>query len=434
MAIINLWIANFNETAKCLLLSQGQTEAQDLLSKISFIYEKLPAHLRLTPWKDNRETFALKENHAEIKALPSTDKAGHGFQGSIVTRDEVARHEYARINYRAVARAVNSGGKLVELSTANKSDPNNYFTEKTEEFYRASGTYKKVLPSGVELYLNPYKPGVCLVFLSWKLRPVRDEGMTLQEWWDSRVLPRFTKLEIEEQFPTTIDDVFNPSLVKAYFDFQSLDDMSCDVQAPIKQSTIDTYNGIVRVYKLPDKSRKYVLFTDPSDGVEDPFVTGVMDYVTGEVVCSATGKERIDVVSAIHDYLVREYNNATNSFEGNAVGIAMDGCLSNLKTPNQAPRRRTDGKADPDKRGQFVSREHKKLIFADLASAVVKRQIVVHDREFMQQAKLVTRDDMGMPVTERKLTFDWVMMMNGLWQLQKFVPRGSFRIESYSLD
>jgi len=222
MAIINDHIANFNETAKCLLLSQGQVEAQDLLSKVNFIHERLPDWLKLPVDKDNRELFALKGNRAEVRALPSTEKAGHGFQGSLITRDELARHEYARDNYRAVAR---SGAPMVELSTANKQDPTNYFQEKTEEYYYHPETVKRVLPSGVEIYTNPTKPGTCLVFLAWWLRPVREEGLTLQEWWDSRIAPRFTSLEIEEQFPSSIQDVFKPSITKAYFETQALEDM-----------------------------------------------------------------------------------------------------------------------------------------------------------------------------------------------------------------
>jgi len=432
MAIINLWVANFRETSKCLLLSQGQTEAYDLLSKVAFVHERLPDFLKLTIGRDNRELISFKENHAEIRALPSTDKAGHGYQASMVTRDEVARHECARENFRAVSRAVDAGGKLVELSTANKSDSANYFQEKTYEFYMAEGTVKKVLSSGVEIYTNPNKPSTCLVFLTWKLRPVRYEGMTLDEWFNSRILPRYTASEIEEQYPTIIEDVFRASTVKAYFDTPSLEDMGYDLAPPITQHEIDTHNNLIRVYKLPDKSRKYVIYTDPSDGT-DPFVTGVMDFVTGEVVCSATGKIKVDYVAQIHDYLVREYNNALNSYEYNAVGMAFGKCIDNLNTPHQAPRRKTDGKIEEGKRGQFMSERHKQLLFSDLALGTVKRQYIIHDREFLQQAKLVQRDSQGFPITERKFTFDWVMMMIGLWQLQKHVPRGSFSIESFPI-
>ncbi len=417
----------FNDTAKCLLLSQGQTEAKELLSKVGFIYDHLPDYMKIPMVRDSRVSMSFKNDYTEIIALPSTEKAGHGFQGTMVSRDEVARHEFARENFKAVARA---GGKLVELSTANKSDPNNYFEEKTKLIYYDSNTKKEVLKSGVELYTNSKIPDTCLVFLSWKLRPVRKQGLSLQEWWERDVVPRFTPLEIEEQFPEFITDVFKPSITEGYFEFKALEDMGYDSCSPIKQDTIDTMNGIIRVYKPPMSGRKYVLFTDPSNGVGDPFVTGVMDFVTGEVVCSATGMEKIGQVAKLHDSLVRTYNNANNSYEYNSVGMAMAERLEDMKTPNQAPRRKPDGKIDLEKKGQHVSGESKSLHLGELAGAVSHRRFVIHDREFTQQAKLVKRNG-DKPETDKHLPFDWVMMMSGLWQLQKYVPRGDASIQTF---
>lgn len=434
VAILALQNALFNETSKVLMLSQGQTEARDLLSKVSFINDNLPEHLKLVPARDNRENIFFKDNHAEIQALPSTEKAGHGFQGSLVIRDELARHENARENYRAVARAISSGGKLIELSTANKTDPENFFQEKTLDFYRHFLTRKKVLKSGIELYTNRSKPGMCMVFLSWKLRPVRTEGMTLEEWYQSRIIPRYTELEREEQFPQTIDEVFSASVSKGYFDNKILDEMMQDWCPPIRQTEIDTFNEVVRVYKPPVIGRKYVLFTDPSDGVEDPFVLGIMDYVTGEVVCTATGKIKIDQVSKIHDYLSRTYNNATNSYEyTGSVGGAMSMCLEQLNTPNQSPRYAPEGKTVLDKRGQYVSLQMKNENLGNLSFCINKRRIIVHDSEFVQQCKQVLRNDKtGEPITERKSSFDWVMMMAGLCLLQKkSISSGGLSIRTY---
>ena len=402
--------------------------------KVSFIHDNLPDFLRHKPDTDNRSTFTLRNGRSEIMALPSTDKAGHGFQGTLATRDELARHEKARENFRAVSR---SGAKMLEVSTANKEDPTNYFGEKTSEFYNDPQTVLYTYPSGLELYTNPSKPGQCLVFLAENLRPTRLEGLTHQEWWDSRILPRYTAAEIEEQYPSHITDVFKASLVRAYFEHKSLEDMGYDVCPPKRSDKedcafgINTFNGVVRIYKPPIASRKYIAFTDPSDGVSDPFVTGVMDYVTGEIVCSATGMEKADRVGELHDYLVREYNKATNSFEyTGSVGGVFARVLDDFNTPNQAPRRKPDGKIDEGKRGQWVSSDHKAKNLGDLAFAIAKRQIVCHDREFMQQAKMVTRDG-EKPVTDKKQSFDWVMMMAGLWQLSKYMPVGAMRVTSF---
>lgn len=428
IAIYVLWVANFRETAKCLMISQGQNYAKDLLSKVSFIYDHLPPWLKFTIDTDNRESLAFRDNYAEIRALASTDVAGHGYQASLVARDEVSRHPYARDNFTAVFRAISSGGKLIEVSTANKKDQNNYFAEKTGEFYYDSLTQKAVLPSGVEIYTNVNRPNACLVFLSRNLRPTRIEGMTLDEWFKTRIVPNYTPLEIEEQFPERIEDVFRASTVKAFCDVQALEDMGFNLDHPIKQTEVDTYNGLVRVYKPPVRGKIYLVYTDPSDGVEDPFVTGTMDFVTGEVVASATGKIKADFVAQIHDYLVRTYNNATNSYEyTGSVGGVFGTVLKELGTPNQAPRRKVDGKPDFEKRGQYISGDYKKKILGDLAFAITKRQFTIHDREFAQQAKLVQRDESGNPLTDVNIDFDWVMMMAGLWQLQKFVPRVAFK-------
>jgi len=427
LSIYNEWVANFSTTSKCLLLSQGQKEAQDLLSKISFIHEHVPDYLKFPIDNENREFLSFKGTYSQIRALPSTEKAGHGYQATVVTRDELARHEYARENFRAVAR---SGGKLVELSTANKTDQDNYFQEKTQEFYSHPKTIKEIYSSGLELYINPDRPTTCLVFLSWKLRPVRDEGMTLDEWYKTEIVANFTPLEIEEQFPEKIEDVFKESGVRAYFEEQALDDMALEIDTPIKQEEVNTYNGIARVYKPPIVGHRYIVYTDPSLGVEDPFVTRVKDCATGERVCSACGTIKVDYAAQIHDYLVRTYNNAWNSFEYNgSAGGEFSGILKDLNTPNMQLRRDHEGKVVPNRKGLYITPQLKKAIMERLHFFIGKRQIINHDKEFIGQARRVLRDN-DLPVMDRHQSFDWVMADAGLEWVDKFVPKGTVRLET----
>jgi len=425
MAIYNIWTAIFSKTAKCLLLSQGQIEAQDLLSKILFIHEYMPPFLKFDIDNANREFISFKGNYAQIRALASTEKAGHGFQSSLVTRDEVARHEYARENFRAVAR---SGGKLVELSTANKTSQNNYFSEKTKEFFQDEETVKKVYDSGLELYTNPKRPRTCLVFLSWKLRPVREEGMTLDEWYQMEIVPNYTRLEIEEQFPEKIEDVYRESGVRAYFDEQALDDMAIQVDAPIKQTEVNTYNGLVRVYKPPIAGHRYIVYTDPSLGVEDPFVTRVKDCATGERVASAHGVVKVDYAAQIHDYLVRTYNKAWNSFEYNgAAGGEFSSVIKTLNTPNLQMRRDHEGRIVENRKGLYVTPQLKRVIMERLNFMIAKRQIINHDKEFISQCRRVLRDN-DLPLMDRHQSFDWVMADAGLEWVDKFVPKSNIKL------
>jgi len=431
LSIYNDWVANFNTTSKCLLLSQGQIEAQDLLSKVSFIHSYLPEWLKFPINNENREFISFKGTYSEIRALSSTDKAGHGFQASVATRDEVARHEFARDNYKAVAR---SGAKLIELSTANKFvSPDKqaaYFGEKTGEFWQDPDTVKTVYPSGLELYTNPNRPRTCLVFLSWKLRPVREEGMTLDEWYQTAVLGEYTPVEIEEQFPERIEDVFKESGVRAYFEEKALDDMSLETDTPIKQEELNTFNGIIRIYKPPIVGHRYIVYTDPSLGVEDPFVTRVKDCATGERVASACGTIKVDFAAQIHDYLVRTYNKAWNSFEYNgSAGGEFASVLKDLNTPNISARRDHEGKIVENRKGLYITPQLKKQMMERLNYLVAKRQIINHDKEYISQARKVLRDN-DLPVMDKHQSFDWVMADAGLEWVDKFVPKGNVYLKT----
>jgi len=147
------------------------------------------------------------------------------------------------------------------------------------------------------------------------------------------------------------------------------------------------------------------------------------------VVCSATGKEKIDIVAQRHDYLVRQYNNCANSYEYTGIGSAFSIVLKDLNTPNQAPRRDAYGKVQEGKPGQWVSQEHRTKNCNDLGYEIAKRQLVVHDKEFIQQAKLVQRDG-DKPVMDKSMTFDWVMALAGVVQLLRNIPKMEFHVTS----
>jgi len=435
-----VWRVNFFANAKALVLSQGQEEANEMVSKAKFIYEHMPKYMQQPRDRNRTSWLYFGDTYSELKSLPSTDRAGTGYNATLIVRDELYNHPSGEANFMSVAPATDAGGQLIDLSAVYRDDLKNHFVDRIQQMYpNIPGTEKRVLKSGLEMYTNKHMPSRALVFLPWNLRPVRLEGLTLEEFYDTRLRPRYTEMQLDRQYPSRIEDALRISLTSSYFEWQILDEMGYDVCPPIKQTEINTYNGIVRVYKPPITGRTYIIYTDPSDGRVDPFVTGVMDYVTGELVCSATGMERVSKVAEIHDYLSRTYK-ATNSYEANAVGITMAQCLDDLKTPNQSQRRNAKGEIVEGRTGFYVEGKMKnEIMFPDLAFGIAHRKYVVHDREFIQQAKMVTRelenhDRLNFPVTPPKQSFDWVMMFNGLVQLCKYAPRGTASFKTYKAD
>ncbi len=429
------WKAKFSEVAKVLFLSQKESDAWDILGKSRFIWEHTPDYMRVPIVHDSRGWMRFT-GAGEIMALPSTDNAGRGTDAGLVARDETAQHPFGAQNFTAISPAIDSGGQLVDISTINKLDPNNHFTERVEKARR--GATKRTLKSGLVVYTGGESKAV-LVFAGWKLRPVRQEGMSLEEWFETRIQRKYSPFEIEQEYPETLEQALRPSEEKSFFSVNALENMLLQVQSPLKNfDGFDTHNGLVRVYKPPVLGRKYVIFTDPSMGIEDPFVTVVMDAVTGEGVCTATGMIPATHVVAIHDQLVRNYNNAYNTGEVNAqAGQSFIDGLTSMNTPNQAPRRNVEGKIIPSKKGWVTAQPLREKSLGDLKEAVRISLITMHDRDAIDAFRcfMVEKvvDQTGKVKTKSigKEHDDWIMAWAGAWQIRKYAPLSSgFKIES----
>lgn len=423
-----LWKALCNENAKILFFSQGEDEAWDLVTKAKFIYSKLPQYLQLETKNSNRG-FITWSNDSVIKALPSTEKAGKGTDTTIVVRDELFTHPNAAENFTAIGPTLDSGGQSIDLSTLESDDLTNHFRQRVDKAY--DGAERVDYPSGLVLFKKgKFEP--VLVFLGWKLRPTRLEGLELDEWWNSRIVPKYTAYQREKQYPATIEEALRISQSRSYFDLKALDDMRHQIMETLVTEQVPIFDGMVKVYKLPVIGERYFIFTDPSDGVEDPFHTVVMNARTYEGVCEASGKITADKVALIHDTLVRCYNNAYNSYEVTGFsGGKFSESVKDLGTPNQAPRRDLQtGKIIPDKVGWWTSEQTKGTMFSGLEEAIRTRSIISHLRETIDQFQSIVVPEGGKPQKASKSGHDdAVMAWAGVWQLRKFVPQGVARVE-----
>ena len=121
-------------------------------------------------------------------------------------------------NFAHIAPSIDAGGQLVNLSAVYGDDMQNHFVTRVKDFYNDKETVKYVYPSGLELYTNPQYPARAVVFLGWRLRPVRLEGLTLEEFREQRLIPRYTLHQLERQYPECIEDTIRVAISGAFFD------------------------------------------------------------------------------------------------------------------------------------------------------------------------------------------------------------------------
>jgi len=401
-----VWKAKFFENAKILILSQGETEAFDSISKCRFIDDNLPDFFKTKRNPDQRGHIAFPDMKSEIVALPSTEKAGRSTDASIIVCDEWEYHPHAETNFGALRPTIGGGGQFIGLSTTDKTKLNTFFKSKYIEAKGGSGNFKPL-------------------FYNWRVVPSRDDEWFAEETKDLR------PWQIEQEYPETEADALTILKTRLFFDENALGDMRANVSKPVKHPLSDKYSDLVRIYKPPVVGQKYLVFTDPSDGKEDPHAIIVTDSMGEEVACSH-GMTPADLCAQIHDELVRLYFDALNGYESNsrAGGIFSEKLVA-LETPNQCGFLKTDGKLDKSKNGWWTSKTLWNKFIWGLEEAVRLRQVTIRSIGALDEMSLFMVPEGEDPQKPRGGHDDYIDAWARVWHLRKYVPTGGFKIGSF---
>lgn len=412
MAGANLHLAMFHQGANIFSLSKGEDEATESLDYSRFILSQLPDFLRLRLGKDQASLLTFPSMHSKIRALPSTKDAGVGFGGaSRVVFDEFEYHDYDDVNYAEIYPAVERGGQLVILSTADNEKMDTKF---------------KMVYEGARVGDNKFFK----IFFPRDVLPERT-----QEWYDGLDLPLSQK---ECRFPLTEQDALTVVKSRRFFDENAISDMYADVMTPLEHELSSKYSGLVRIYRLPSVGKKYCLATDPSEGKDDPHCIMVIDGRTKEQVAQSHGKIPADQVAVIHDELVRFYNNAFNTWEsgpGGAGGI-LTTKLKELDTPNRCPSLNVairPFKLDTrsGKMGWWTSKSLWEVGIWRLEEAVRLREFIPHSKELIDEFGQFKQAEGEAPSKVRGGHDDYIDASLRVLLLSEYMPRGEMRVSSF---
>ena len=381
--------AVFFENVKGLFFSQGEKEAIDLLAKPKFIHDNLPDWMRGAPRSpDSATNIKFPTSKSELVALPSTEKAGRSTDATFVITDEAEYHEYAEQNFAAIRPTISAGGQHIILSTANP-----LVTPDASWFKR--------------MYNAAPENGYIRLFLPWGVRPDRNAAWLARE---TRAMPAW---QAAGEYPTTEEDMLQTLRTMPYFDMDVLESWENNTLNHIPFLGHKT----VKVWKPPIVGRKYVVYTDPSDGKTDPHVTIVKDTQTGEWVATSHGMVSADYCAQIHHDLVLEYNKAANSYEMNAIaGGIVSQKLIDLDTPNQIKRLNTEGKMNLNEKrfGQFTGNTAKRIQRERLEEVIRTQAIRIYSVTAVKELMAFYRPEGGDPQAPRGGHDDFISAGGGL--------------------
>ena len=395
------WLVMFREGATVYSLSKDQTAANKLIDKCRTIWEYLPDFLQLRVGKDNSDTITFPSLHSEIISLPATEDAGRMTGATLVVTDEHEFHPHAEKNFSAIFPTITGGGQFFSLSTADKTRINTFF---------------KTLYLGAKNGKNQFKP----IFLPWNLRPGRDEA------WLKSATASLADWQREQEFPATEQDALTTLKTRMFFSNEALDsfEATCRVQS-VRHDIVDKYKGVVRLFQLPVVGKKYVLFTDPSDGKDDPHAIIVLDGITGEEVAESHGKTTADMCASIHHDLVLLYHNAFNSFERNTRSGGIVGSkLDELGTPNQAGFLQVkDKKLDNSRRGWHTSAQLWNMLIWMLEEAVRTYSVTIKSKEAIDEFRQFIVPEGEEPQKVKGGHDDYIDAFARASYLRHFLPR-----------
>jgi hypothetical protein len=368
LAAYSLWLDMFHEAAEVVLMSQGEAEARELLSKTLFIYDRLPAHLQIKKGKSETEMVDFPGVSSMIRALPSTIKAGRSITGTLLVCDEHAHHPHAAENLTAAKPIIDAGAQMISVSTNDKK--------------KAISTFKAVYKNA-KLGRGKLKP----IFLGCFSRPGRD-----QAWYDQvkedipleelRRLGLTPQSYMEQEYPRTEEEALAPSTELSAIDQAVLKAMEADCYPPRK-----VIDGIIEIYREWIPGQVCVAFSDTSHGVgQDNSTTLVMDarswFIMAVIMSAYLSPEELAYQSI---RLLKMYDNPLWGIEDNDWGAVTISKAREAHYPNffyrewQRAQKRTLDHTDNLVVGWHTGPDMNKerlLLYGELIPAVNKRHVI----------------------------------------------------------
>ena len=301
-AIYLAWYAMYNPDQTILVAAHKYTGAQEIMSRIRFVYETCPDHIRAGVTSYNKQSIEF-ENGSRIVAQTTTGNTGRGMSISLLYCDEFAfvQPNIAEEFWTSISPTLATGGRAIITSTPN-SDEDTFATiwKQAENKFDAHG-------NETELGSNGFKSFVA----HWSEHPDRDEK------WKEEEIGRIGEEKFRREYGCEFL-VFDETLIN------SIKLASMEGASPILNM------GQTRWYKRPTSQFTYAVALDPSMGTGGDYAAiQVFELPSYEQVAEWQHNQtaipgQIRILSDICKYIADSAgaNNVYWSVENNGIGEA----------------------------------------------------------------------------------------------------------------
>jgi hypothetical protein len=366
------WYAMFVPDQTVLVAAHKYTGAQEIMSRIRFVYESCPDHVRAGVTSYNKQSIEF-ENGSRIVAQTTTGNTGRGMSISLLYCDEFAfvQPNIAEEFWTSISPTLATGGRAIITSTPN-SDEDTFATiwKQAEEKFDEHGNEQDLGTNGFHSFIS-----------HWSEHPDRDED------WKQQEVGRIGEEKFRREYGCEFL-VFDETLINS-------------LKLAVMEGTLPLINmGQTRWYKKPTPEFTYAVALDPSMGTggdnaaiqvfELPSYVQVAEWKHNQTAIPG----QIRVLADICKYLQSETNNANGiywSVENNGIGEACLLVINDFGEENipglfvSEPMRK--GHVRKFRKGFNTTHGTKITACSRLKTMLENDKMVIHSKPFISELK-----------------------------------------------
>ena len=366
------WYAMFVPDQTILVAAHKYTGAQEIMSRIRFVYESCPDHVRAGVTSYNKQSIEF-ENGSRIVAQTTTGNTGRGMSISLLYCDEFAfvQPNIAEEFWTSISPTLATGGRAIITSTPN-SDEDTFATiwKQAEEKFDEHGNEQDLGTNGFHSFIS-----------HWSEHPDRDED------WKQQEVGRIGEEKFRREYGCEFL-VFDETLINS-------------LKLAVMEGTLPLVNmGQTRWYKKPTPEFTYAVALDPSMGTggdnaaiqvfELPSYVQVAEWKHNQTAIPG----QIRVLADICKYLQSETNNANGiywSVENNGIGEACLLVINDFGEENipglfvSEPMRK--GHVRKFRKGFNTTHGTKITACSRLKTMLENDKMVIHSKPFISELK-----------------------------------------------